>query len=114
MKDKVEKYLDSNFLIEYSKAQKLPKDFNKNSETIKEVVTHFKKDKWPLNIDYIKDEVIREVLGFDLLPYIVLELNKKGVKVCLGSTDSDSLVIALGSDKKKKVTKKKTAKRKKK
>jgi hypothetical protein len=111
MKDKVKKYCDYNFLIEYSKANKPTKDFNKNSAIIKEVVKHFKTDKWPLNIDSIKDDIIREVLGFDLLPYIILELDKKGIKVCLGSKNN-KLVIALDSDKKKKTTKKKPVKRK--
>jgi hypothetical protein len=113
MKDKVEKYLSSDFLIKYAESNKPPKGFNKNSLTIKEVVNHFKTDKWPLDINYIKDNIIHEVLGFDLTSYIVLELNKKGVNVFLGSKDND-LVIALDSDKKKKVTKKKPAKRKKK
>jgi hypothetical protein len=99
-KDKFKTLIGSDFLTEYAKKAKIPKGFNKNSRTIRDTVEHFKNDKWPLDIDYIKDQIIHEVLGFDILSYVIREMNKRKLKVCLGER-GDKNLIALEEKKQK-------------
>jgi hypothetical protein len=100
-KDKYIVYLDSKLLSKFVKKIVIPKDFNKNSQVIKDVVKHFKTEKYPLDINHIEKEIIREVLGFDIMSYVVKELNKRGLKISLGSKNG-VLMIALDKHKKRK------------
>ncbi len=106
-KDKFKTLIGSDFLTEYAKKAKIPKGFNKNSRTIRDAVEHFKNDKWPLNIDHLKDEIIHEVLGFDLLSYIIREMNKRKLNVCLGEIGDRTLIYLEQKNKRKKNEKRK-------
>jgi hypothetical protein len=57
------------------KGNKLLPSVNKKLKQVKkEIKQHFKKDGWPLNYEYYKDEVISHIIGDTLLTYISLSI----------------------------------------
>ena len=59
---------------------------------VKEIESHFRKDKWPLDYSFYKDEVFSIAFNENLENYLLSELFKKSRKYHLVSKDGRMLI----------------------
>lgn len=105
-KKKVDKILRYKTLEAFIKNKKIPRRISPTMSRVptlmKELATHFKKDKWPLSLDHVRSELFYAITGTDELGFIVRELAKRNVYVGYGEEDSIGSVLYLDVPKGKK------------
>jgi len=68
---------------------------------------HFKKDKWPLSLDVIKEELFRHITGVYCFDLIVTEFKKRGIEIGYGKKALGDVIFVNEKKKAKKKSKKK-------
>lgn len=68
-------------------------------EVSKEMLQHFKKDKWPLNADVYFADVARRALGIDYAAGLYFELNKHGISFKV--EEGEALFVKVNNDKRR-------------
>lgn len=105
-KRKITKLLGYKTLDVYVKNKNIPRTVKPSMDKVpalmRELATHFKKDKWPLSYDHIRSELFRAMTGVDDMAFIVRELSKRNVHVGWGDDPLVGSVLYLDAPKGKK------------
>jgi len=80
-------------------------------QNMKDIVSHFKKDRWPLSLNYIRSTLLSNILGADDFVVIAKELANHKINVGYGLMDNESVIYVQSKTKKRKSKKTKTKRR---
>jgi hypothetical protein len=102
-------YLDHEFLIEWAESMDngVPKYIHQKLEVLlDEWTAHFKKQKWPLDLEYMQTEMLKVLIGVDPIAFLVHTMKKRKVKLSYGRKEDFPVLFLNKAKPKKKPAKK--------